>query len=65
VVDCQVKEESVFIYALLFYSLKGKITEKKVAYFLKVLADTVSEPCNSRLVLLWCYRLAFRISPVL
>ena len=36
----------------------------KVAYFLKVLADTVSEPRNSRLVLLWCYRLAFRIFPI-
>lgn len=63
-VDCQVKEESVFIYALLFYILKGKITETKMHIFFKVLAEKVSEPYGSRLVLLWCYSLAFRISSI-
>jgi hypothetical protein len=32
-VDCQVKKESVFIYALLFYILKMKITETKLRNF--------------------------------
>jgi hypothetical protein len=36
--------------------------QNKVAYYLKVLADTFSECCNSSLVFQWCYRLVFRTS---
>jgi hypothetical protein len=58
VVDCQVKEESVLSYALLFYIIKGKITETKLHIFLRCQQTQF----QSAVTVDWCYRLAFRIS---